>query len=578
MNRHCTKRKKRYFTVKFTENLKYTVFLVLVYYQVYIINQSIMATLHHVNAILLILILLKFKQYCCFQQLDENALSLNVLSKSLLNTGQLKIGMLSPETLKTKCLRIAVFGGSITRGCGQMQYHSDAPGDDPTALEYGCNYANSFGAKLELELNQKYSCIDPSTGNKHIVTRIIQAGAPIDNLIENLIRYKIDSTGDIDSLVMREADLLFVESSVNDALDVFSDIDGVSLTNVPWGSSTLQNRWGEGQTDEEAVAKLETSLKGFYELAIGIVKSFPKKPDILFLGSSLNLNRLTLPTQTTIYVQQEVARYYNVPVISILDAFGSANHTDIMSSTMLNWFKNGGWMIGNGDCCHIRKQSHRILAKVILYALEVASTPGFMFGEEHQSPEKPLFVSTEKYNAYVNAIPFLLRTSNDARDQNYRVEDLHSAGSMASGPSPGWEFASEKGKWGLISTTPGAKITYRVLPEHTMNMRQNILHITALKSYEHMGVGRVSVYRCMSSDVGKDSSTSTITTSNNDDPPQVATVDIDFIWNNHNSQAHVAELNLGNVSFTGVCLQIVIENISSGERGHKIKLFSLTLI
>jgi hypothetical protein len=73
--------------------------------------------------------------------------------------------------------------------------------------------------------------------------------------------------------------------------------------------------------------------------------------------------------------------------------------------------------------------------------------------------------------------------------------------------------------------------------------------------------------------------TSTSTAASNDSPSLVATVDIDFIWTSHNSQAHVQEMNLGNASLTGVCLQIEIENISTEEHGHnKIKLFSLTLI
>lgn len=317
-----------------------------------------------IHTIALLLVILK--QFNSINQLDENTLSLNVLSKSLLNTGQLKVGILSPDTLKIQCLRIVVFGGSITRGCGRMQYHEDAPGDDPKSLDFGCNFENSFGAKLAIELNQKYPCVDPSTGNQHIVNRIMQARAPIDNLVENLIRYKIDS--DSDSLLMRECNLFIIETSVNDALDVFSDIDGVSLEHIPHGN--IQQRWG----DEDSQSNIETTLKGFYELTIGILKSFPNKPDLLFLGSSLNLNRPTLSTQSTIYVQQEVARYYNIPVISAIDMFGSANHTDIMSPTVLEWFKLGGWMIGHGDCCHIRKTSNRILAKAILYGLEVAST------------------------------------------------------------------------------------------------------------------------------------------------------------------------------------------------------------
>jgi len=74
---------------------------------------------NHVITFIVFLILCSFSQKydCIQQQLDENTLSSNVLSKSLLNTGQLSIGMLSPELLTTKCLRIAVFGGSITRGC-----------------------------------------------------------------------------------------------------------------------------------------------------------------------------------------------------------------------------------------------------------------------------------------------------------------------------------------------------------------------------------------------------------------------------------------------------------------------------
>lgn len=522
-----------------------------------------------IHTIALLLVILK--QFNSINQLDENTLSLNVLSKSLLNTGQLKVGILSPDTLKIQCLRIVVFGGSITRGCGRMQYHEDAPGDDPKSLDFGCNFENSFGAKLAIELNQKYPCVDPSTGNQHIVNRIMQARAPIDNLVENLIRYKIDS--DSDSLLMRECNLFIIETSVNDALDVFSDIDGVSLEHIPNGN--IQQRWG----DEDSQSNIETTLKGFYELSIGILKSFPNKPDLLFLGSSLNLNRPTLSTQSTIYVQQEVARYYNIPVISAIDMFGSANHTDIMSPTVLEWFKLGGWMIGHGDCCHIRKTSNRILAKAILYGLEVASTPGFMFGEEHKSPELPLFVSTEKYSAYVNSIPFLIRTSNEDRDKLCRVDSLHSTtikeSPSATHPSPGMEFISENGKWGLISTTSGSKIIYRVMPEHTINMRQNVLHITALKSYEHMGVGRVSVYRCIESS-GSGSSGSVA--SETADPEIIATIDIDFIWTNHNSQTHVSELYLGNATLAGICLQIMIENISSGDRGHKIKLFSLTLI
>lgn len=517
------------------------------------------------------MIALVIAKFCGGNMLNESLLSPNVLSKSFLYTGQLKIGLLNDK----KCLRIAVIGGSITRGCGRLQYHPDAPGDDPLSPEFGCNYANAYGSHLENELNLKYPCSDPSTENRHIVIRMKQAGAPVDNVIENLVRYKSES--DEESLLMRKVDLLIVDLSVNDALDVFSDIDGVSLVHAPNGD--MQQRWGEGQ-DQDADAgesRLLTSLKGFYELLIGVVQSFPNKPNLLFLGTSLNLNRPKLQDQSTIYVQQEIARYYNIPVVSVLDMFGYANHSDIMSPTMLEWFKNGGWMIGNGDCCHITKTAHRILAKVILHGIEVSSTPGFMFGAEHRSPDTPLFAPVKKFQVYVNAIPFLITTNNDARDEKYRVDSLLSSTTSPSQPTPapGWVFSSEKGKWGLISTTPGSKIIYRVQPEHTANMQQNILHVTALKSYEHMGVARVSVYHCVSDE---DFTVASSATDSNSMAQLIVSADIDFQWENKNSQAHVEELQLGDISLRGACLQIMIENVSPDGRGHKIKLFSLTLI
>lgn len=236
------------------------------------------------------------------------------------------------------------------------------------------------------------------------------------------------------------------------------------------------------------------------EILIHLLMQLPNFPSILYLGTSSKgpwKDRMDTPRNFRFAevseAQSEVARYYHLPYISVLDALGPFDTPEKVNFYLFS-YQNGN-RITNRWSHHPSELGHEILAALIMHFMLVRySGNGFQFhhdgdGEEnasvtrlfasqdHRIPEKLMKITQDELDTYLNGKPVTVDANN------YLPSPLSSE----------WEYKEDvQGKPGLMSFTVGSSVSY-VIPMDPTTMTKFTLHISLLKSYEHMGHVSVEV-------------------------------------------------------------------------------------
>lgn len=299
------------------------------------------------------------------------------------------------------------------------------------------------------------------------------------------------------------AHLVIVDTSVNDYFD---------LKNNP-------------AVHAEA-ANAERSMK-LTEIIIRQLLALPSKPTVLYLGTSAHFvpRRKEDDPGTLIKQQCDVAGYYGIPCVSLMDGIGL-----VWSRELLDWFERDFRSDGG---CHPTILGHRMIASTLLGWLELHAS-----GKRKTWPER--------------TIPPLKYTSESVLSEYLRTSRYVDATTEAyiSSPAGAWGVIDEgrgnRRKPGLISNTVGSSVLWHLAP-HTTDCTS--LHIEYLRSYEHMGKFEVSLCNGTS-------------------------ITLDGRWDAHQSELQTDVLVSSMPANGDLCVKVKV--LESGRHENKVKITSLS--
>jgi hypothetical protein len=248
--------------------------------------------------------------------------------------------------------------------------------------------------------------------------------------------------------------------------------------------------------------------------------------------------------------QVEVARHYNVPYISMLDAYGPLKTNEARKS----WHKLYYALGFHPNQLHHTVAAHLVASALLRHRaplLQPQIFPGFEGFQQFEANYPPLVVSARDLQLYTQSHPLHVSTSLPRQT----LKDI----SFLTTATGFTKYEDVPHKSGLIATTIGAVAIFS-LPASAVaaHIVLGVINLSILKSYEQAGCVKVAT------------STST--------RPKI----IDCLWNVHVSEPVVEELRFrappANSSFE-VTLTVVNCPTSAQARrnGTKVKILGLTL-
>jgi len=323
--------------------------------------------------------------------------------------------------------------------------------------------------------------------------------------------------------------VVLLELAVNDLANVRSDL-------------------GVSSSDKDEV------VLGLTELLLLLLRQLPRSPGVVYVGASSRGAKASNlhddpRTGSSIALHARVARLYDAPVVSVTDAIGWPK-----TEAALEYY----WDVFRyHDCCHPTAYGHALVARLVLHAMQLAASGGeagsldaVLTPPPAPPPALPSFTSAELAHVYLSSWPLVVTPTLDARDAAWRPEGTPAAS--------GFSMLVEHGdKPGLVAQAAGAEVTYSFGADAVAaHCKAGRLHLTALHSYEGMGVASVAVRDCGDA--------------------QLAQKDVDFLWEERYSEAVVTELSFTPPS--AGCLLLTVRVTSSRATGNKVKLTTIMLL
>lgn len=467
-----------------------------------------------------------------------------VLHKSILNLAESSARMLSisQKLDAQRCLTFTVLGGSVSCGDGVSKRYPQRecrgkPGSWPTFFEK--------------HINERFPCSSHGK-NSHEVQNLCEIAKGSEHWIRLLTRRKDTEFWTI----VNRTNIFLIDASLNDPFG-----DGYVL-GVPNSNRTMM------QT----------------EILTRLILSLEKKPTLLFLGASsqghcddpddsrgcLDWGWEGRTRTDAVPHQLPIAKYYNVPFVSMIDAFGP-----FFSRELLDFWVN---------VCKIDRRHLTVLGSKALAALAVN------FFEVHvHSVRRPLFSGQPSVHDDLPPLltlderTFSMYASSAAIEVNpvsgyCRAHRSHCGFQME---SASFEVREDvPGKPGLIAQQVGDFVDFFLTPQLLSKGGGSfgLLRMPVLMSYQQMGTFRVSLRRetaiptgCLIDDLSSKKSFSLL----------LANATVDCLWDRQVSVAQAVELPFDPASLreNKHCLRVRIEIVDSQPRrtSNKIKLFGFDI-
>jgi hypothetical protein len=260
--------------------------------------------------------------------------------------------------------------------------------------------------------------------------------------------------------------------------------------------------------------------------------------------------------------QRDVLQYFDYPQVSIIDGLGP-----FLSPELQNWFCTVFCFDNFG---HPGKTGHKILGHLLfnlIYQhyvnLKFPVFPGVSYQQRDISAIKLRFISDEDFQKHMANASLTINLVDDKSRGQYEQR------------SSGWTVLKDKPlkPAGYIAHIVGSTFSLKIngtdLQRH---LQSYTVSITALKSYEDIGIFKLSIMRL-----------STIAnqyyTSQN--------VTVDCRWKHHASEPDVVEVSLDKMTWQGLTendsmlMEFAVLEVTSSKKesakSHKIKLFSVNI-
>lgn len=466
----------------------------------------------------------------------SNSFYLNplILQKSILNVGQLSLSTQS-KLKQGKCLNILAIGGSVTCGKSEDKTFEDRPHGIPDSYHHALlNYMNELWPACHAE---REDSLDSQTAelSNHTLTVLCEGGVAQDYWIDRIMILNNKK-----SEIVRGADIILVETSVNEVASHTSP-------------------------EEMLYAQRNT------ELLLLMLVNLVNQPSVIFLGTSFQFggkeDRIWRDTEPRdydgVYAQLSVAKHYNVPYVSALDALGP-----FITPASVEFLRH---VYMSDQNCHISKTGHRMVGYLVFNQLNQ-----FILSYSY-----PLHLDTESGYISPTTVPLLHWTKEEVKmylqSSPPLVITLNSK-TIARTPwmidnADDWEMKEDvTGKPGFISEKVKGQPFILYLRSEDVNLHfiQKRVHVMLLKSYENMGTVRVMI----ESYAGK---------------LLLAERNIDCQWDSHTSQLHVEEfiiskdkidsfLSFGDPKRTDLKISFTVVPSDPVRMRNKIKLISVTIL
>jgi len=385
-------------------------------------------------------------------------------SSSILSTMMVKLE-------NRQCLSILSIGGSVCSGYNIENDQQSYPD-------------RAFPAVLVRYLNDMFPCDQPSghvqnneciraNGSNTFIDLLLRTLHVLEELKSNQQqRSDIQQMSKFDKNAI-EADVILVDTAFNDVL--------VQTTNFKSDSARI-------------------SVQKSMELLLRLLYRLPKFPAIIYVAATVHPNiRLwkdRLTQAEDIESQVEVARYYQIPFVSVLTALGPFDTTAKQNYLSTKYL--------NANDHHPSAYGHTFFATLLAYFIYMNQFgngyPVSMCAEgasgedidkanvivpDHRLPSKLLVLSEDDLQLYINSAPSYI-------DLNMPESHQQRGYKWTVTPPDSWSFKSEGRPTGFISEMIGSSYLLEV-PKSTL-MTTKALHISLLKSYENMGRLHVRMY------------------------------------------------------------------------------------
>ena len=297
-----------------------------------------------------------------------------------------------------------------------------------------------------------------------------------------------------------------------------------------------------------------TRIRKYTEILINLLINLKHRPAIVYLGASTRgytAWNTDIPRDTdAVFAQVEVAKHYRIPYVSAVDGLGPF-YTKELQEWFLNKFRSDNY-------CHVSILGHQILAHLfinLLFQHYWSLIHPFLPALHMQTPYgkiAPLHASRSEINMYLYSKPLHVSAIRSSiRDYIAKI-------------TPGWRvYEDVKGKPGLIAHTPGEMIRFVLNTVVVLkHMHVGVLHISFLKSYEHMGIVSVNLFSVDETDVSRNPY--------NVSELLAATI-VDCLWEKQVSEVVVIEL-VFNISSYRKRLLIELTIAATLRVDNKIKL------
>lgn len=347
------------------------------------------------------------------------------------------------------CLSVLVLGGSISQG---HAYAPETHPDRPVALE------DAWPVVLKNLLDDRFPC-----GHEgHEVRNEARSAAGSDMHLDMVVAWSSNA-----SSPLRRADVVVVESAQND----LHDMAGTADTHLDAG---------------------ERALKYTELLVQRLLQSRSPPPGVLYLAASTRGRWDSLGwggRQDAAHTHARVTRHYGLPHVSAVDALGP-----FVTPEQQAWLESvykvdaigHPTKLGHGACAAlVMHQLLALLASVASPILAAAPAPPFSL------PPTLLAVDPAELEMYATGRPLRVAAVNLGE----RGIDSQPTRLVAPAEANGWEVRSDApGKPpGLVATAVGSTVDVVITPDEAANIRWGKLHLLLLKSYERMGVLRVTL-------------------------------------------------------------------------------------
>lgn len=457
-----------------------------------------------------------------------------LLQKSILNTGQLSPATRS-KLKEGKCLNVLAIGGSVTCGKSEDKSFEDRPHGIPDAYHHALlNYMNEQWPPCKAESEDALDAVDGGASN-HTLTVLCEGGVAQDYWIDRVMILNNKKSESI-----RTADVILVETSVNEIAT---------------------------HTSPEELFYAQKNTEMLTLLLLNLIN----QPSVIFLGTSFQFGgqvdriwKNTAPRDFDgVYAQLPVAKHYNIPYVSALDALGP-----FVTPASVKFLRH---VFMSDQNCHISKTGHRIVGYLVFnllnqfvlsYSYPLLEETEYGYIDKKSIPL--LHWSEEEVKSYLESSPPLVITLNSkpiARTP-WMVDNADD-----------WEMKEDVvGKPGFISEKVNGQPFVLYLRSEDVNLHfvQKKIHVTLLKSYENMGTVKILVEAYGG---------------------RLLLLErvVDCQWDSHTSQLHIEDLSIpkdkldsfssfGDVKHTDLKVTFTIVASDPPRTRNKIKLISVTIL